>query len=57
MIIFVSVLTAFETSNIFGGIWVSSKDWLKPKIKPSNQGKLILVPDIEFLLKNYEMSE
>jgi len=35
MIIFGSILTAFELSSIFGGCWGSIENWLEPKIKPS----------------------
>jgi len=34
MIIFGSILTIFESSNIFGGSWGSNENWLKPKTKP-----------------------
>jgi len=34
MIIFESILTTFEMSNIFGGSWGSSANWLKPKTEP-----------------------
>jgi hypothetical protein len=34
MIIFASILTTFEWSNIFGGGWGSIKNWLEPKTEP-----------------------
>jgi len=34
MIILGLFLTTFESSSIFGGIWGSIENWLKPKIEP-----------------------
>jgi hypothetical protein len=33
MIIFGSILTTFQLSSIFEGIWGSIENWLKPKIE------------------------
>ena len=41
MIIFGSLMTTFEVSNIFWGSCDSCKNWLEPKIKLSNQVKLV----------------
>ena len=45
MIIFGSLLTTFEASIIFWGVWRSSKNWLKPKttISKFNQIKLVQI--------------
>jgi len=37
MIIFGSLLTAFEASSSFLGSWGSFKNWLNSKIIPKNQ--------------------
>jgi len=34
MIIFGSILTAFEVKLFFGGSWGSIVNWLEPKTKP-----------------------
>jgi len=40
MIIFLSILNTFESSNIFGGSWGSIENWLEPKTEPpSDNGR------------------
>jgi len=34
MIIFVSILTTFESSSIFEGSWGRIENWLEPNTKP-----------------------
>jgi len=35
LLFFVSILTTFETSRIFGGTLGSIENWLEPKTEPS----------------------
>jgi len=37
MIIFVSIVTTFESSSIFGDSWGSIEIWLKPNTKPPSE--------------------
>jgi hypothetical protein len=37
MIIFGLIVTTFESSIIFGGIWGSIKNWLEPKTEPPSR--------------------
>jgi len=36
MIAFGSILTTFESNNIFVGSWGSIENWLEPKVEPSS---------------------
>ena len=45
MIIFGSLSTTFEARSIFRGSWGISNNWLEPKMKLSNQVKLVYFPD------------
>ena len=40
-----SLFTNYEVSSIFWGSWGSIKNWLKPKINPLNQVKLVQIHD------------
>jgi len=44
MIIFVSILTTFESSNIFGGSWGSIENWLDLKTKTPSEN--LVCPDL-----------
>jgi len=47
MIIFGSLLTSFEVSNIFRDIWTNSKNWLKLKMKPSKEVEIVQISDAQ----------